>query len=438
MRSTLLTTALAAGLTLVDAIDTISVKGSKFFTKSGNQFFVKGIAYQLVPDDPLIDNTQCKLDSDLMKSIGTNSIRVYHVDPSADHDDCMRTFADAGIYIWLDLDTFDTQIEEWHPHWNQTQLDRFSEVMDTFHKYDNLAGFFVGNEVLTTGNGSIAAPYVKAAARDLKAYRDSKGYRNIPIGYSAADIATLRPMLQNYLACGSNTSEALDFYSLNAYSWCGDSGFQQSGYVDLIKNVTDVSYNIPIFLSETGCIVPRPRTWDDQEAIFGDEMIDNWSGAIVYEWIYEANEYGIISYGPKVDPASPSAPPDGYPRSGTPTPLSPEFDNLSKKWKTLNPTGTKASAYNPTLTPPPCPAFTSGVWRVDPSSKLPTLGQSYQENQEGATSTGSGNGAESTGSSPSPSTTSSEKGAAPATSARELQSMGLGLFAVLAGFCFWM
>lgn len=63
----------------------------------------------------------------------------------------------------------------------------------------------------------------------MKAYRDSKKYRNIPIGYSAADIAQLRPMLQNYLACGSNSSEALDFYSLNAYSWCGDSTFQQSG-----------------------------------------------------------------------------------------------------------------------------------------------------------------------------------------------------------------
>jgi len=35
------------------------------------------------------------------------------------------------------------------------------------------------------GNNSIAAPYVKAAARDMKAYRNSKGYRNIPVGYSA-------------------------------------------------------------------------------------------------------------------------------------------------------------------------------------------------------------------------------------------------------------
>jgi len=113
--------------------------------------FGTGIAYQLVPDDPLVDNTQCGLDSALMAKIGTNSIRVYHVDPSLDHDDCMKTFADAGIYIWLDLDTFDTQIGQDKPQWNQTQLDRFSAVMDTFHKYDNLGGFFVGNEVLTTG-----------------------------------------------------------------------------------------------------------------------------------------------------------------------------------------------------------------------------------------------------------------------------------------------
>lgn len=47
-----------------------------------------------------------------MKSIGTNAIRVYHVDPAGDHQACMSTFNDAGIYLWVDLDTFDTQIEQ--------------------------------------------------------------------------------------------------------------------------------------------------------------------------------------------------------------------------------------------------------------------------------------------------------------------------------------
>lgn len=45
-----------------------------------------------------------------MKTLGTNTIRVYHVDPSADHSDCMNAFAAAGIYTLIDLDTFDTYI----------------------------------------------------------------------------------------------------------------------------------------------------------------------------------------------------------------------------------------------------------------------------------------------------------------------------------------
>lgn len=237
-----------------------------------------GIAYQLVPDDPLVDTRQCTLDSNLMKTLGANSIRVYHVDPNANHDGCMKAFEDAGIYAFIDLDTFNSQIEQNDPHWNDTQLRAFQLVMDAFHKYDNVAGFFIGNEVLTTGAGSRAAPYVKAAARDLKAYRNAKKYRNIPVGYSAADIASLRPMLQNYLACGSNASEAHDFFALNAYEWCGETTYAVSGYAELTRNIT--SYNIPIFFSETGCNTVRPRTFGDQAAIFGPEMAPYWSGSV--------------------------------------------------------------------------------------------------------------------------------------------------------------
>ena len=121
----------------------------------------------------------------MMKDLGANTIRVYHVDASGDHDACMSAFSDAGIYLFVDLDTFDTQITQDVPMWNRTQLTAFEKVMDTFQKYDNTAGFFVGNEILTFANGSDASPYIKAAARDAKAYRDSKKYRSIPIGYSA-------------------------------------------------------------------------------------------------------------------------------------------------------------------------------------------------------------------------------------------------------------
>jgi len=60
--------------------------------------------------DPLIDAEQCSRDAALMKTLGTNALRVYHVDPGADHDKCMSVFDNAGIYLMIDLDTFDTYI----------------------------------------------------------------------------------------------------------------------------------------------------------------------------------------------------------------------------------------------------------------------------------------------------------------------------------------
>jgi hypothetical protein len=275
------------------------------------------------------------------------------------------------------------------PLWNQTQFERFQAVMDAFQSFDNVAGFFVGNEVLTTPANSPAAPYVKAAAHDMKSYRNSKGYRSIPVGYSAADIASLRPMLQDYLACGPDLSAIIDFFSLNAYEWCGQNTYETSGYAALTANVT--SYNVPIFFSETGCIIPPPRTFEDQSAIFGPQMSPYWSGAIVYEWIQESNNYGIVSYGPKVDPASPNAPPDGFPRSGTPLPISPDFQNLKTQWAQATPAATAESAYNPSITTIACPASTASAWDVDPNAELPTLiGAHSASSTKPSTSTGTG------------------------------------------------
>jgi hypothetical protein len=52
------------------------------------------------------------LDAALMKEVGANTIRVYHVDPTANHDGCMSAFAAAGIYLFVDLDTFTTAIDQ--------------------------------------------------------------------------------------------------------------------------------------------------------------------------------------------------------------------------------------------------------------------------------------------------------------------------------------
>ncbi|WPG99971.1 Hypothetical protein R9X50_00279500 [Acrodontium crateriforme] len=366
---------LAALAVSTTAIPTIEAKGSKFFTSDGNQFFIKGIAYQLTDDeDPLGNADQCARDVALMKTLGTNSVRVYHVNPAADHDACMKTLADAGIYAWIDLDTTTTYVYDVASQtasWNEGQLQAFQQVMDAFQKYDNVAGFFVANELLNSGAMSDGAPYIKAAGADLKAYRDSQGYRKIPIGYSAADIPDLRPNLQNYMACGEHP---LDFYSLNAYEWCGSNTYEGSGYDQLQKNAS--SYSIPIFFSETGCSKIRPRLFQDQSAIFGPEMSGTWSGAIIYEWIQEDNDYGLISYGPKAsignDPANNIY--NSYTRSGTPTATQPEFSNLMNAWKTATPSAVSMANYSPSNSPPSCPSFTSGLWEVSGDAALPTIG----------------------------------------------------------------
>lgn len=425
----LLLASLAIGF--VNAINTISTSGNKFFSSNGTQFYIKGIAYQLTEADPLIDTNQCTLDAALMQTLGANAIRVYHVDASADHSGCMSAFANAGIYLFVDLDTFNTQIDPTVASWNETQYSAFSKVMDSFASYDNTLGFFIGNEVISLANQSLAAPYIKAATRDLKAYRNSKNYRKIPIGYSAADISTLRPMLQDYLACGGNNSETIDFFGLNAYEWCGDSSYSVSGYEDL--NTYAQGYNIPIFFSETGCNNPEPRTFQDQTAILGPDMDDTWSGAIIYEWIEETNNYGLISYGPSVAATVvASGVQDGFSRSGTPMPVTPDFANLQSQWATLTPTGVASSAYSPTLTPPACPASTSGGWLVDGDVSLPSLGQTQQTGSATATASSTGTSS-ATGSA---ATASATKGSA--SGSKEITSMAGALVAVMLGFTYWL
>lgn len=142
----------------------------------------------------------------------------------------------------------------------------------------------------------------------------------------------------------------------------------------LEKNASDL--NIPIFMSETGCNTVKPRTFDDQTALLGPEM-GTWSGAIIYEWIQELNDYGLISYGQPANPTATGANVvEGFTRAGTPTPISPDFENLSNHWKTLNPTGISMDAYTPLNKPPPCPSFTEGFWVVSADAPLPTIGAS--------------------------------------------------------------
>jgi 1,3-beta-glucanosyltransferase GAS1 len=196
----------------------------------------------------------------------------------------------------------------------------------------------------------------------------SKGGRYIPLGYSAADIASIRPMFQNYLVCGPE-NDTIDFFAVNIYEWCGSSTFQSSGYADRLAEFQD--YPVPTFFSEDGCITVRPRTFTDMAAIYGPNMEDVLSGAFVYEWIQEENDYGIISY---PDTTIQNGGSEGGPLNvsvGSPVPLQPEFNNLKAEWASNIPTGVSKAGYTPTNTAMQCPETTPGIWPISGDQELP-------------------------------------------------------------------
>ncbi|CAN9096318.1 unnamed protein product [Alternaria alternata] len=365
MRGIFATAALLAGVQA--AVDPIVIKGQKFFHKnSGEQFFMKGVAYQQEVNsnstaastdeiditDPLADSSACKRDIAQLKKLQTNTIRVYAIDPKKDHEDCMTQLADAGIYVVADLSEPGMSINRDDPGWTVELYARYTSVVDEMMKYDNTLGFFAGNEVSNQPNNTVASAFVKAAVRDTKAYIKSKNYREIGVGYATNDDADIRENMANYFDCGDSDS-AIDFWGYNIYSWCGDSSFTESGFDVQTKNFE--KYNVPVFFAEYGCNTPRPRKFTEVKALYGKDMTGVWSGGIVYMYFEEENEFGLASIkNGKVE-------------------TNEDFDNLSKQIAKATPVGVKMSEYNPSNTAAAsCPKVTSGKWEAE-SDPLPPV-----------------------------------------------------------------
>lgn len=210
---------------------------------------MRGIDYQPGGDaaniDPLADPDVCKRDITEFKDLGINAIRVYAVDNSMNHDECMNALADAGIYVVLDVNNQKYSINRADPHlsYNAAYLQSVFATVEMFAKYDNTAAFFSGNEVINDENDTDqSAPYVKAVTRDIRNYISTRGLRKIPVGYSAADVAKNRMQTAHYFNCGSDDMRS-DFFAFNDYSWC-NSDFKTSGWDIKVKNFTD--YGLPI------------------------------------------------------------------------------------------------------------------------------------------------------------------------------------------------
>ncbi|KAG7196031.1 uncharacterized protein KQ657_000039 [Scheffersomyces spartinae] len=301
-------TILLSGYLTQASTSPLVVVGNKFHDLSnGNQFFFKGIAYQAqrsrnapydrTTETPYIDNlanaTVCMRDLTNLKELGVNIIRVYQIDPTKNHDYCMKVLSEAGVYVIADLAEPNMSIDRNNPFWDVDIFDRYKVVIDSMHKYDNVAGFLVGNEVANSKLTTSSAPFVKAAVRDTKQYIKQKGYRRIPIGYASNDDAEIRNHLANYFVCtdGEEVGTA-DFYGINIYEWCGYSSYQTSGYRE--RTAEFQNFPVPIFFSEFGCNTVSPRPFTEIEALLSPPMTKVFSGGIAYEYFNYENNYGVV------------------------------------------------------------------------------------------------------------------------------------------------
>lgn len=179
-------------------------------------------------------------------------------------------------------------------------LNRTFAVMEAFANYPNTLLFFSGNEVINDEpSAKVTPPYIRAVTRDLKNYVKKNFKRQIPVGYSAADVRDFTYDTWNYCQCTidgekDNMSRG-DVYGLNSYSWCGiDATYTSSSYNELTDKFK--SSSVPVFFSEYGCNQPKgePRYWNETVALYSDKMNGVFSGGLVYEYSEEDKNYGLV------------------------------------------------------------------------------------------------------------------------------------------------
>ncbi|OCH96693.1 hypothetical protein OBBRIDRAFT_743565 [Obba rivulosa] len=360
-RATAAVAALVALASNSQAVQNVSRSGRYLYNADGSRFFIKGVAYQpqgeVIADpnnpfgepstfiDPLANGTACSRDLPFLQQLQINAIRAYSVNSSLDHDDCMSALSNAGIYTIIDLSLpVNGSINRDQPAWTTNLLDLYIETINTFNKYDNVLAYNVGNEVInSTASTTVAAAYVKAAARDTRAYLNSIGSSAL-VGYAAIDGDTDN-ILAEYLSCDPSNSNSgstsIDLYGLNNYEWCGNA----DPSVYSATNQKYQNYNVAAYFSEYGCVPSGggPRPWTEVGTIFASPMSNIWSGGLAFSYFpasSSAGQFGMVNIS----------------ADGSSVTTGQDFANLKSQYTQVSPPNSPAQSDAGSAQFPSCPA----------------------------------------------------------------------------------
>lgn len=256
----------------------ITIQGNMFFLGT-ERWSPKGLAYQPVDGaDPLSDEHFATLEALVGPSgnftrLNINALRVYQVDPNANHDRVMALLAQRGIYVLVGAVTTDTAIPRNASSLPPRTVARVKAVADAFARYDNVLGFNLANELLDS-----AAPseyplpgLVKQLASILRAHLRSQGARAIPLGAATRDTPAFTGLEVKAYACGD---DRLDYVAYNNYRWAdGDLTGRMDAYQQLYALFGD-DFPIPAIFGEYGAMPRhRPRDWSQVPYLFGQKRL---------------------------------------------------------------------------------------------------------------------------------------------------------------------
>lgn len=125
------------------SLPTVTSEGNAFWA-NGERFYVRGVAYQpggaADAADPLLDLDSLRRDVENFKELGINTIRIYTIDNSQNHDEAMTLLDEAGIYLALDANTPDYSLNReslasLHASYNDVYLQSVFATIDAFAGY---------------------------------------------------------------------------------------------------------------------------------------------------------------------------------------------------------------------------------------------------------------------------------------------------------------
>ncbi|CAH7675334.1 Glucanosyltransferase-domain-containing protein [Phakopsora pachyrhizi] len=311
----------------------ISRVNKYLYDSKGDRFYIKGIAFhkagnQNTPSadekrrggsqeladssDPILDLSTCQQAIKRFKELNINTIRIFSYNAPKDHSPCMNALEKAGIYVIADISLpNEGSINQNAPSWDVSLLSKYITQIDSLRRFPNLLAFNIGNEIITNENKIAVAPYIKAAARDVKRYLKAVKSSAL-VAYASIDGAKLPAFLAQYVSCDV-VEEGLDLFGLNNYRWCGNSDFK-SAYEEVHQQFKDLQ--IAAYFSEFGCIDVKPRVWTEVNAIFSEPMSDTWSGGSAFSYFPTSEGYGILD-----------------PSLGNKLEVTPDFENLAAQYR---------------------------------------------------------------------------------------------------------